>query len=370
MKIWKLDFDVNKYHMLTFVDRTNLLEKIEYFNGENRISNWEPIRIKKVEKRGAKGANAFGGDIYMPIVDNKVLDSISDLIYCSTEILPIIFEDDDYDKDGFSIINVTEALDCIDYEKSEWIKYDHNDEILRFTKLRFKKDMLKGKHIFRAIGNPYSQNFVSDEFKERIEQNDLKGFEFELVWDSDDAESVDKFNETNRLKRIATMEKYINLKKDCIVNFSDDEFIVAVTTWMWGKVNQISDCIYQSISILPTPCQHIFSMYRLKWEVENGGFNQFFNNFDKRLGLLAQEGFNTIGLTDLAKITADANRIYREIYEKYEKHKEGTIESFMESYKGNPLNILDSYFCSMRSLDKLDEVCIEYIKRNANSFGD
>lgn len=67
MKIWILSFDVNKYNMLTFYESGDLLEKIESFDGTSKINVWHPIRFKKTDSGGKKGASAFGSHISMPI---------------------------------------------------------------------------------------------------------------------------------------------------------------------------------------------------------------------------------------------------------------------------------------------------------------
>ncbi len=54
-----------------------------------------------------------------------------------------------------------------------------------FTKYHFIESVVKGKHIFKIIDEPARRPFVSDEFKKRVEENNLIGFKFELVWQSE-----------------------------------------------------------------------------------------------------------------------------------------------------------------------------------------
>ena len=55
-----------------------------------------------------------------------------------------------------------------------------------FDKYCFRMcDELLENNIFKLIDEPRRAPFVSDRFKECVEENNLTGFEFELVWDSE-----------------------------------------------------------------------------------------------------------------------------------------------------------------------------------------
>ena len=56
---------------------------------------------------------------------------------------------------------------------------------MRFLKYEFKEQRLKGKHIFKIIDEPLRRPFVSDVFRQKIIDNKLTGFVFELAWDNE-----------------------------------------------------------------------------------------------------------------------------------------------------------------------------------------
>ena len=83
-------------------------------------------------------------------------------------------------------INVTTVLDVIDYSKSRYITFDDGKKIMVFEKYAFKLcDELIRSNIFKIIDETRGEAFVSDRFKESVEKNNLTGFRFELVWDSE-----------------------------------------------------------------------------------------------------------------------------------------------------------------------------------------
>lgn len=57
--------------------------------------------------------------------------------------------------------------------------------VLDFIKLAFIEEKVRGNHIFKLVEKKLSPVYVSDEFRQRVINNGLTGFKFELVWDSE-----------------------------------------------------------------------------------------------------------------------------------------------------------------------------------------
>ena len=55
-----------------------------------------------------------------------------------------------------------------------------------FEKYSFKPEVVENVHIFKLKDSPVSTFFVSDTFKKVVEENNLTGFNFKLVWDSEE----------------------------------------------------------------------------------------------------------------------------------------------------------------------------------------
>ena len=73
-----------------------------------------------------------------------------------------------------------------DYEKAEIEKFKSSGRVMSIEKYAFKPEIIKDNHIFKIVEFPKSEVFVSDEFKQKVEEAGLKGFKFELVWDSEE----------------------------------------------------------------------------------------------------------------------------------------------------------------------------------------
>ena len=56
---------------------------------------------------------------------------------------------------------------------------------MAFKKYVFRSDVVRDVPIFKINDERSRYAFVSDEFKQTVESNNLSGFIFKLVWDSE-----------------------------------------------------------------------------------------------------------------------------------------------------------------------------------------
>ncbi|SDT04508.1 protein of unknown function [Winogradskyella sediminis] len=124
----------------------------------------------------------------------------------------------------------------------------------------------------------------------------------------------------------------------------------------------------EKISKLTKGQQAVFSTWWLEAEVNNGGFNQFYFNSSGQFSEMAEIGFKTIGAEKFSELTLRANNIFTENKERLEEFDDGTMESFSESYKDNPLNDLDTEFYNLYDSENISDLRIKYIRENINKF--
>ena len=92
----------------------------------------------------AEFSNTPGLSAHIPVFDKKAVDIMKDYLIGNAENLPIFCEDRE-----FFAINVTNVLDCIDYEASEYKTFRDGVRIMRFVKYAFIEDKIKNVHIFK-----------------------------------------------------------------------------------------------------------------------------------------------------------------------------------------------------------------------------
>lgn len=179
MKIWQLQFEVDKYDNLVPI-REFTVDEIQSFDGRTKKDIWKPLPVKRMEPvKKLELSDAPGFTI--PVFSKKALEILRPLIQNSVEELELQFQEAEYYG-----INVIAVLNVIDYSKSKYRMYSDGKRIMAFQKYAFRscKELLNN-NIFKIIDEPTRRAFVSDIFKQTVEKNNLSGFKFKLVWDSE-----------------------------------------------------------------------------------------------------------------------------------------------------------------------------------------
>ena len=179
MKIWQLSFDVENFDMVKplYEYSVNVLQS---FDGRSHTSDWTTLEVTKIEKSDLPMGDAHNFTFF-PIVSKNALDILFPLISESVEILPV-----DFSGTVFYGLNVITVLDAIDYAKSEYKTFRDGKRIMAFQKYCFKSDVVKNVHIFKITDEKTRRAFVSEQFKRKVEETNLTGFCFKLVWDSNE----------------------------------------------------------------------------------------------------------------------------------------------------------------------------------------
>ena len=178
MKIWQLNFELDKYDNL--IPRKEFtVEEIQSFDGRRLLDRWKPIEVQRMEpEKGLALSDAPG--FAFPVFSRRALDCLKPLISENVEILPLCFSEKEY-----LGINVISVLDAIDYEKSIYKTYRDGKRIMAFKKYAFLPNIIEHVSIFKISDEKTRYAFVSDEFKQVVQKNNLSGFKFKLVWDSE-----------------------------------------------------------------------------------------------------------------------------------------------------------------------------------------
>ena len=184
MKIWSLEEDINNYEHITLAEGndTNWIDFRDMFQGKRIKENWTPIEVHLIEH---KGSLKRGDMPYLspgkPVFTSRAVKILSDLLQGSTEILPI-----KYELQELFIVNVVNFIDAIDYEKSDIEYMRDGRRIMCVNKFSFIIDNVKNQHIFKIYNQLHGSVFVSDEFRNKVLESELKGFKFIEVWDTNE----------------------------------------------------------------------------------------------------------------------------------------------------------------------------------------
>ncbi|WP_340200911.1 DMP19 family protein [Ascidiimonas sp. W6] len=192
-------------------------------------------------------------------------------------------------------------------------------------------------------------------------------------------------NEPEKTKEDAEFEQFLEQTKNSIDEFKNRKIYKELTAGILDSISDdkleqtIFDNIYEiigddyenelkNVKKLSKGQQAFFATWIIEGEVNNGGFNQFYFNSSGQYAEMAEVGFMTIGAEKFAELTKRANKIYSENKKRLAEFDDGTMESFSESYKDNPLNDLDTEFYNLYDSEKIGELRIKYIRENKDEF--
>ncbi|MEK4850172.1 DUF1629 domain-containing protein [Paenibacillus sp. FSL H7-0756] len=157
----------------------------EDFQGQKLLGKWEPVKIQTYKKR------KFNEFPYLidekPIVSYKAMNILMPYISTEVEFLPLI-----HDELDIFMINVINILDCVDWQKSK-AKWLQEKYFMGFDKLVFDYTKIPEQtYLFKIKEQATSKVYVTELFKELIEEHQLPGLDFSVVYDSEFTEEMEQ----------------------------------------------------------------------------------------------------------------------------------------------------------------------------------
>ncbi|WP_231596013.1 DMP19 family protein [Sphingobacterium endophyticum] len=175
------------------------------------------------------------------------------------------------------------------------------------------------------------------------------------------ASSIEAFN--NRPIHKEMTEKIID-------STSDDNLLQVVFDNLSEKLPADYEKEYESVMSLNKSQQAIYMIWALEAEVNNGGYNQFYSNSSGQFYKHLPNALELVGANKFAELTIRANETFEKEYSLITQHQDGTIEGFSKSYDDNPLNKFDDEFSELYKTENLQQIQVDYIRKNKKEFID
>lgn len=148
------------------------------FNGEKKEDIWSPVEVETLYKKQYHNFPHYR--IGKPVVSKKVKDILLPYVTNEIEFLPLLHKDLE-----LYMINVTNVLDCVDWKRSD-VKWWKDGSFFGFNKIVFDFDKIpENTYMFKFKELATVSVYVTDAFKELIENHKLKGLDFSDVYDSE-----------------------------------------------------------------------------------------------------------------------------------------------------------------------------------------
>jgi hypothetical protein len=160
------------------------------------------------------------------------------------------------------------------------------------------------------------------------------------------------------------------LTEQIIDTTSDENLLQVVFDNLSEKQPTDYEKEYETVMSWNKSRQAIYMIWALEAEVNNGGYNQFYFNSSGQFYKHLPDALKLVGATKFADLTEKANKTFEKENEKITKHQDGTIEGFSKSYDENPLNDFDTEFYELYQTENLQQIQVDYIRKNKKEFID
>ncbi|GAA0878032.1 hypothetical protein GCM10009119_10000 [Algoriphagus jejuensis] len=158
------------------------------------------------------------------------------------------------------------------------------------------------------------------------------------------------------------------LTMEIIESTPENELLQVIFDNLSTKVPDSYDKEYETVMAWNRSRQAIYLIWLLEGQVNNGGYNQFYFNSSGQFYKQVPDVLKLVGANKFAELTERANMIFEDDNQEITKHQDGTMEGFMKSYDGNPLNDLDDEFYALYQLENLQQLQIDFIRKNKCDF--
>lgn len=180
MKIYRI-FSCEDIKVFEPKDDSNENYKACSFQGEP-IDNWKPLHLSALPPD--RNIVEKLGDVSFVVGSTPLLtQNAYEILYPYIKDYAQLLETTT-DYGNMFLVNVTNVNDCLDYDNSEILRFPFPPHrIMRIDKFGFFEERLKDIEIFQIPETKNSFPFITEGFKNIIEENGLVGFKFELIYE-------------------------------------------------------------------------------------------------------------------------------------------------------------------------------------------
>ena len=185
MKVFRILPDGNNYQYF-------LTEKEEdgrklITNCQPRLATWNPPTVYVYEPLHRKG-DFFQFSRSVLISNTRATEALRSFYEMAGELLPL-----PYHGEVYTLLNVTECINCLDEEKSEWEYYEGTEVKHLLKRYVFHPNRFSASALFK-IPQTYGIELyavegsgeVEEEFREVVKKNHLQGLIFQELWSDDE----------------------------------------------------------------------------------------------------------------------------------------------------------------------------------------
>ena len=180
--VYAVDVDVNKVRTFHPQDESLFGTPTLTFDGRPLTAGWTPPAVVVLDKK-QKAADFSAISTGCLITPQRTTDVLRPVLEAAGELLPLVFRGASY-----HLLNITQVRDCLDPERTRWVKGKTSGKNIRIEVYAFRPERLPDSTLFKIPERPLTEIFVHDGpssrpgFKAEVERLGLQGLEFTPVW--------------------------------------------------------------------------------------------------------------------------------------------------------------------------------------------
>jgi hypothetical protein len=181
MRVYRIQNDVNHYQYFLTEDEADC-EKL-VMDCTPRAESWVPPRVFVYMPRHKTGDfYQFGSSAL--ITSPRATEVLRTHLEMAGELLPL-----PYEGQVFTVLNVTECINCLDQDETQWIYGESTGDKLHVAKYVFHTNRFSESEIFKLPETCKGEVLLAEglhdpeeEFRYLVHQNGLEGLTFEEIW--------------------------------------------------------------------------------------------------------------------------------------------------------------------------------------------
>lgn len=182
MRVYRLRFDVNNYQY--FLPEREEDWPTLYMDCSPRSNNWKPIPVYIYQPKLKRG-NFYSYTSGALITDPYATNILRTHFEKAGELLSL-----PYEEEVFTVLNVTECINCLDQDRTEWVYGKTTGERIKIKSYQFHLDRFSEFNIFKIPETCKAEILVveglknpEDEFKYEVKSSGLQGLIFDMIWE-------------------------------------------------------------------------------------------------------------------------------------------------------------------------------------------
>lgn len=181
MTVYRIKPDTNYPLLATASDAES--RKVPWFNGRSIRDKWVDVEVQLVTEEGMMPSNEASDFPHflsagMLVCSAKAWGHLESLVANNIEVFKL--NCGNCEDEVFYAVNVVRVIDCLDYSRSA-ISYRPSGRMKRPVPMFLRSECFGEEPIFKIPEWAITDIFVTDAFKDVVEQNELIGLTFTKI---------------------------------------------------------------------------------------------------------------------------------------------------------------------------------------------